>query len=301
MKKLIITIGALLVSGLMTASHLLAASGELTLPRDPMPRLTGDVLVLSQQRGMRIYMDNCFGCHALGFQRYQRTAEDLKIPEEVMLQNFVASDGKIGDLMTNNMNTKAAANWFGTAPPDLSVIARSRGTEWLYNYLRGFYQDDSRPYGVNNSVFKDVGMPHVFEFMQGMQVKTEKVLAFEAKIANAKGKIAAAKKEQEDGDANDASSELDDLISENEEIIHQSEQQLIELADKKEYFELVKAGQLTPEEFDNAMLDLVNFLDYVGEPIKQKRKTLGVWVLIFTLIFGIFAYLLKKEYWKDIH
>jgi len=177
MKKLILAFTALI------SFSLSAADAGLTLPNDPLPRLNGDALIISQQRGMQVYMNNCMGCHSLAFQRYKRTAEDLKIPEEIMLKNLIFSEGKIGDLMVNNMRKEHAAKWFGAAPPDLSVVARARGTHWLYNYFRAFYKDDSRTYGVNNSVFKDVGMPHALEYMQGLQVKTEKVKVLESKIA----------------------------------------------------------------------------------------------------------------------
>lgn len=292
MKKLIITF-----IGLLSGS-VFAAGGVLTLPNDSLPKLNGDALIISQQRGMQVYMNNCMGCHALSFQRYKRTAEDLKIPEATMLENFVPAAQKIGDLMTNNMNKKAAAEWFGAAPPDLSVVSRARGTDWLYNYFRAFYQDDSRPYGVNNSVFKDVGMPHVLELMQGMQGKTEKVQVLEDKIAAAQGDMAAAKKKLEDGDT---SSDVKDAIQQAETLIHDSEAELTALAQSGEFFKIIKQGWLTPAEFDQAMADLVNFLDYIGEPIKQKRKSLGIFVLLFISIFGMFAYWLKKEYWKDIH
>jgi cytochrome c1 len=292
MKKLIILLIAL------SPLSLLAAGGGLSLPNDKLPRMSHDALIVSQQKGMQIYMNNCMGCHALSFQRYKRTAEDLKIPEDIMLENLIFSDAKIGDLMVNNMPKKAAAKWFGAAPPDLSVVARARGVDWLYNYFRGFYKDDSRTYGVNNSVFKDVGMPHALEYMQGLQVKTEEVKALEKAIESAKEEIAAATKKQEDGDN---SSDLDDIIDASNKIIYDSEKGLVKLANEGKFFSLITKGQLEPAEFDLAMADLVRFLDYVGEPIKQERKRLGIWVLLFIAIFGIFAYLLKKEYWKDIH
>lgn len=292
MKKLIITIGALF------SFSLSAAEVGLTFPNDKLPKLTGDKLIISQQRGMQVYMNNCMGCHALEFQRYKRTANDLKIPEEVMMENLVFSDAKIGDLMTNNMQKAAAANWFGAAPPDLSLISRYRGTHWLYNYLRGFYQDESRTYGVNNGVFKDVGMPHVLENMQGLQAKSETVKGLENDIEYAQGDIATARKEiEEGGNAADAKKR----IAEAENVIQEKEAKLVELSGKGEYFVLVKEGLLTPAEYDQAMADLVNFLDYIGEPGKKARQELGVWVLLFILLFGVLAYFLKKEYWKDIH
>ncbi len=291
MKKLIITISALF------SLSLSAAEEGLTFPNDPLPELNGEQLIISEQRGMQVYMNNCMGCHGLEFQRYKRTAEDLKIPEEIMLENLVFSGGKIGDPMANNMNQEAAANWFGAAPPDLSLIARYRGTDWLYNYLRGFYQDESRPYGVNNGVFKDVGMPHVLENMQGLQAKSEKVKGLENDIAYAKGDIASANKILE-GSSDSAAKKT---ISEAQKLIHDAEAELVRLSTAGEYYTIVKEGLLTPQEYDQAMADLVNFLEYVGEPGKKARERLGVWVLLFIAVFGVLAYFMKKEFWKDIH
>jgi ubiquinol-cytochrome c reductase cytochrome c1 subunit len=292
MKKLLIILTACF------SFSVTAAEEGLTLPNDAMPKLSGDYLDVSMQRGMQVYVNNCLGCHALSFQRYKRTAADIGIPEDVMLENLIFTDSKIGDPITNNMKSKAAANWFGAAPPDLSVVSRARGTHWLYNYLRGFYQDNSRPYGVNNSVFKDVGMPHVLETMQGMQAKTEQVKGLENDIAYAQADMANARKQLEEGGDSRA---LNKIIKDSEHAIHEAELELLKLSKAGEYFTLVKEGQLTPKEFDSAMADLVNFLDYVGEPIKRERERLGVWVLLFIVFFGFVAYLLKKEYWKDIH
>jgi len=297
MKKLLITLSACLSFSVIPASVFAAEEG-LTLPNDPMPKMSGDFLDISMQRGMQVYMNNCLGCHALSFQRYKRTGEDIGIPEDVMLENLVPADAKIGDLMTNNMKVASAANWFGAAPPDLSVVSRARGTKWLYNYLRGFYIDDSRPYGVNNSVFKDVGMPHALETLQGLQDKTEKVKGLENDIGYAQADIANAKKQLEEGGDK---RKLNKIISDAEKIIHDAEAELTAISKAGEYFTIVKEGQLSPQEFDTAMVDLVNFLEYVGEPIKRERERLGVWVLLFIAFFGAVAYMLKKEYWKDIH
>ncbi|TQV89812.1 cytochrome c1 [Aliikangiella coralliicola] len=292
MKKLLITISAML------SFSLSAAEAGLTFPDDKLPILNDDALIVSQQRGMQIYMNNCMGCHSLEFQRYNRAAKDLLIPEDIMIENLLFSEGKVGDLMENTMKTKAAANWFGAAPPDLSVVSRARGTHWLYNYMRGFYVDDSRPYGVNNGVFKDVGMPHVLENMQGLQAKTEKVKGLENDVLYAQADIANARKQLEEGNN---TSEAEKMLKQAEKTIHDAEAAMVELAAAGEFFTIVKEGRLSPQEFDSAMADLVNFLDYVGEPIKLERERLGVWVLLFIVGFGFVAYLLKKEYWKDIH
>ena len=297
MKKLLIKLTACLSLSVLSATAFAAEEG-LTLPNDNLPRLTGGYLEVSMQRGMQVYVNNCLGCHALSFQRYQRTANDLGIPEDVMMENMIFSDAKIGDLMTNNMSVEAAANWFGAAPPDLSVVARARGTHWLYNYFRAFYVDETRPYGVNNSVFKDVGMPHVLEEMQGLQAKTDEVKNLENEISYAQADIAAAKKQLEEGGN---SSALNKTINESETVIYEAEAKLTEISKAGNYFKIVKEGQLSPAEFNQAMIDLTYFLEYVGEPIKRERERLGIWVLLFITFFGFVAYLLKKEYWKDIH
>jgi len=247
---------------------------------------------------MKIYMNNCMGCHSLAFQRYNRAAKDLQLPEELVVNNLMFTGEKIGDLMTNNMSKASAEKWFGTAPPDLSLVARARGNKWLYNYFRGFYKDDSRPYGANNSVFKDVGMPHALSRLQGLQDKTKEVKGLENDIEYALGDIASAREKlKQDGNK----SELNKIISEAEHQIHEKQLTIEELASKGEYFTLIKEGTLTPKEFDLAMTDLVYFLDYVGEPIKRDRKAMGVYVLLFILFFIFVAYLMKKEYWKDVH
>lgn len=293
MKKLLLTLTACLSLSTM------ASEGALVLPNDAMPDYSNDKLTVSMQSGMQVYVNNCMGCHSLKFQRYNRSAKDLEIPEDIVMNNLIFTDSKIADLMTNNMPSANAEVWFGTAPPDLSLIARSRNPQWLYNYLRSFYVDTSRPYGVNNTVFKDVGMPHALEAMQGLQDKTEKVKGLENDIAYGNGAIASAKAEIKVGTGN--LSELKKRITEAQKVIHSSESELISLSKKGEFFTIIQEGKLSPAEFDEAMVDLVNFLEYVGEPIKRERQRMGVWVLLFILGFGIVAYLLKKEYWKDIH
>lgn len=117
-------------------------------------------------------MNYCLGCHQLQYHRYNRTFEDLGIPQELGEKNLQFTGDKAGDRITNNMNPESAANWFGTAVPDLTNVARVRGADWIYTYLRSFYKDDSRPFGVNNAVFPNVGMPHVLQELQGLPEKT---------------------------------------------------------------------------------------------------------------------------------
>ncbi|MBO2661073.1 cytochrome c1 [Shewanella algae] len=231
MKKLLIALVAF-VPGMVSA-----ASGHNVHLEDANIDLTDKE---SLRRGVELFQNNCAGCHSTQYQRYQRVAEDLDIPVDEM-RKLIHTDAKIGELMENSIETKDAAKWFGAAPPDLTLVARVRGEDWVYSYLKGFYKDPSRPFGVNNTVFPSVGMPHVLEGLQGMPVK------------------------QEDGSIT------------------------------------VRGGSLSAEEYDQVVRDLTGFLVYSAEPVKLERENLGKWVLGFLFIFFVIAYLLKKEYWKDVH
>ena len=123
----------------------------------------------SLQRGAGLYMNYCLGCHGLRYQRYQRLAQDLGVPDDLVVQQLIFDDSRVGSLIETAMPPARAAEWFGESPPDLSLSARVRGADWLYTYLRSFYADPSRPWGVNNTVFADVGMPHALLELQGMQ------------------------------------------------------------------------------------------------------------------------------------
>jgi len=204
----------------------------------------------SLQRGARLFVNYCLSCHSAKYQRFNRTGKDLGLTDQEVKENLMFVTDKIGETMTIAMPATDAEVWFGTPPPDLSVIARARGSNWLYTYLRGFYLDDSRPFGVNNVVFKDVGMPHVLWKLQGLQ----------------------------------------------KAVFQEHEGQKV-----FEKFEQVTPGSMSPEEFDGAMRDLTGFLTYVGEPIQMERRAMGKWVLLFIAVFFVLAYLLKKEYWKDVH
>jgi ubiquinol-cytochrome c reductase cytochrome c1 subunit len=189
----------------------------------------------SLQRGARLFVNYCLSCHSASLMRYERMGKDLGISEQLVSENLMFTGGKVGELMKVATAPADAKEWFGTVPPDLTVIARSRGVDWLYTYLRSFYRDDSRNVGVNNLVFPDVGMPHVMWELQGWQEP------------------------------------------------------------------VITTGLRTPQEFDRDIRDLVNFLDYMGEPAKHDRRALGVKVLMFLFVFLVLAYLLKREYWKDVH
>jgi ubiquinol-cytochrome c reductase cytochrome c1 subunit len=127
----------------------------------------------SLKRGFETYINYCLGCHQLQYQRYNRTFADLGIEEADGVANYMYTGEKAGDHITNTMSEKDAAKWFGTAPPDLTLIARLKSPDYIYTYLRTFYVDESRPFGVNNTTFKDVGMPHVLQDLQGVSTIDE--------------------------------------------------------------------------------------------------------------------------------
>ncbi len=220
----------------------------------------------SLQSGLNTYMNYCMGCHSLQYSRYIRVADDLGIPHDIMEANVIYDDANIGALMNNAMPKPLAKKWFGAAPPDLTLVARARNPEWLYTYLRTFYKDETRPYGVNNKVFPAVGMPHVFLELQGMQ-------------ECAMGPVRAA----------NGGIKRDPLTG--EDILEQECGRLV----------VTEAGSQSPEEFDKTVYDLVNFLEYVAEPMQQDRKRIGIYVMFFLAIFFVFAWLLNREYWKDVH
>lgn len=217
-----------------------AAAGDY-----PMEKVKTDLRdKAAMQDGLKTFVNYCMGCHGAKFQRYERVANDLGISEEQMMENIVFTNARIGDHMQSAMTDAQAKQWFGVVPPDLTLVARVRGTEWLYNYMLTFHEDLSRPFGANNKVFKDVGMPNVLVGLQGNQVC-----------------------------ANEDCTEL-----------------TIEPG----------TGTMNPEEFKETVKNLVTFLEYSANPVKLKSQRIGTYVLIFLAIFFVFAYLLKREYWKDV-
>ena len=207
----------------------------------------------SLQRGARNFMNYCSGCHSLKYLRYNRIAEDLKIPESE-LKNLMFTSDKAFDPVNSAM-PKDSESWFGKEPPDLSLMARARGVDYIYSFLKGFYVDKTRPWGVNNLYLPSAAMPHVLQERQGLQKPVFK----------------------------------------NEPDEHGSARMVLVGVDT------MTPGALKPEEYDLFVRDIANFLDYAGEPVKEKRQSMGVFVTLFLLVFFVFAYLLKKEYWKDVH
>jgi len=209
---------------------------------------------ISLQRGVHIFVNYCLTCHNAAYMRYNRL-EDLGLTDQQIKDNLMFAVAKrVGDTMTVAMDKNDAKDWFGTTPPDLSVIARSRGADWLYTYLRSFYRDDATHTGWNNTVFPRVGMPHVLHELQGTQVlKTET-----------------------ETDVQGHKHELQNLV-------------------------LETPGTLTPVQYDMMVTDLVNYLVYMAEPAKTFRIKLGIYVLFFLAIAFVLTYMLKIEFWKDVH
>ena len=220
------------------------------------------------QDGARTFANYCMGCHSAKFQRYERVADDLGIPHDVMLKNLVFTGAKIGDHMNIGMQPEDAKAWFGAAPPDLTLVARVRGTDWLYSYLRSFYEDPSRPWGVNNTVFPNVGMPNVLAPLQGRQVIGCKQVQI----------------------VEDGKKQYDPLTG--TPLTHEACDQLTVLP---------KTGTLTEEQFDEKIKNLVTFLAYSANPVKLEHQHISTYVLLYLAFFFVFAYLLKREYWKDVH
>ena len=245
MKKLLLII-SLLVPGLA-----LAAGGS-NVPLDEANYDLTDKASL--QNGAKIFQNYCLGCHQMQYQRYQRAFDDLGIPYEIGQENLQFTGEKVGDHIKSAIPAESAATWFGAPPPDLTLVARVRGADWLYTYLRTFYVDESKTFGVNNVVFPDVGMPHVLQELQGVPTKT-----FEEQMV--------------DG----------------------------EMVERYVGIKSDGSGELSPEEYDQAVLDLVNYLVYTGEPSRLQSEKLGRWVLAFILVLFVFVYLLKKDYWRDVH
>lgn len=193
------------------------------------------------QRGAQTFINYCVSCHSAEFMLYTRMAQDLGLTPEQVLANMVFNGGDVNQTMRVAMTKEDGAAWFGKAPPDLSLAARSRSPEWLYGYLRSFYLDPARPFGVNNTVFPDVAMPHVLVDLQGTQT------------------------------------------------LHEG------------HLKPGSPGSLKSGEYDAMIRDLVNFMVYLGEPAKLVRYGLGVKVMLFLLVFAGLAYMVKREYWRDVH
>ncbi len=232
------------------ALPLIASAVEETAPLEHMDVYLDNVSSL--KRGAKYFVNYCSGCHSLKYMRYSRLAEDLDLTIQQVEKNLIFTGRKIGDTMITAMRGSDAEKWFGNAPPDLSVEARAQGVDWLYTYLKTFYLDNTRPFGVNNLAYPDVAMPQVLGVLQGWQKPVYK---------------------KHSGD----------------------EEPVID------HLKLAQPGLMNPEEYDRVVRDLVTFLAYVGEPTQFTRERVGLGVLLLLAVLLVLSYLLKKEYWKDVH
>ncbi len=213
----------------------------------------------SLQRGARNFANYCLGCHSLKYERWSRMAKDLEIPDDLFAKDILPPGDKPASYVLTSMPAADAEAWFGKTPPDLSLIARARGKDYLYRFLTTFYADPTRPTGANNLQLPATAMPAVLSELEGV-------------------KRAVYKNEETKGPEGNVTTE-----------------QVFD------HFEQVAPGRLSTAEYEGFVRDTVNFLDYVGEPTQAARRALGVWVVLFLLVFTWLAWLMKKEYWKDVH
>ena len=222
----------------------------------------------SLQKGAKMFMNYCYGCHSLKYARFNRVAKDLGIPEDLFQKHLLFGDQKMGDLMTISMDQSEAKDWFGVAPPDLTLEVSLRGADWLYTYLISFYEDESRPLGVNNKVLENVGMPHVLSNLQGLQKSICKQVSQSAFNGGLK---------------------QDPLSGE------------IITKEQCGFLVVEEEGEMNPKEFKASMKNLTNFLSYMSDPIEEERKYIGKFVVLYLIIFSILSYLLYREFKKDVH
>ena len=143
---------------------------------------------LSLQRGAKIFTNYCLNCHSAKYMRYSNL-QDIGLSAETIKNDLLFTGNKIGDTMSVNMSMKDSKKWFGASPPDLSVVARSRGADWIYSYMRGFYRDPTRPMGWNNTVYVNSAMPHILWELEGEKIlnpKTKKLEKFTSGKLNVK-------------------------------------------------------------------------------------------------------------------
>ena len=247
MTKKWIALLASAAAGLLFSAAALAAAGG------PVQQAGNDLSDrASLQRGAKLYMNYCSSCHSLKFLRYSRMADDLGLTEEEVMGNLNFTGAKFGEHIQVTMRDADGTEWFGKMPPDLSLISRVRGSDWIYTYLKSFYLDESRPLGWNNQLFPNASMPNPLWELQGLQ-------------------------HAEFGEPDETGTRHPERLV------------------------VSGPGRLSAVEFDQTVRDITNFLEYAGEPAALKRQSLGVWVILFLALLSFLAYLLKNEYWTDVH
>jgi ubiquinol-cytochrome c reductase cytochrome c1 subunit len=235
----------------------------------------------SLQNGARVFVNYCLSCHAMSYMRYNRIGEDLGLSDEQVRDNLMFAADKVVEQMKIAAKPANMERWFGVVPPDLSVIARARGADYLYSYLVTFYLDSSpaRPFGVDNLVLKGAAMPHVLWPLQGHQKYVKEIV---------------------EGEKN---SRVTSLSSSGDEVLVHREVTLSDdiIVHATDRLQVAIPGSMQPGEYRRASRDLVNFLVYAGEPAQLKRHSIGGWVLLFLGVLFVLSRMLYKEYWKDVH
>ncbi len=270
----------------LTSSFAFAAGGpEVKIVGTEASRVDAESL----QRGARLFVNHCLNCHSAQFMRYNRLT-DIKLTEDQIKQNLMFTTDKIGETMKSAISPKDAKEWFGAVPPDLSVMARSYTSERLAAYMRGFYRDDNRETGWNNIISPNIGMPHVLGELSGTQTMLQTVFKADGKDVKT------------DHDAETRARAAFIAAQTMSSFEHHVEKK----DGKTEHSYIVKTlvpatdGKMTPQQYDIAIADLVNFMEFVAEPHKAKRIQIGILVMFLLTILLAAAIWLKKEYWKDV-
>jgi ubiquinol-cytochrome c reductase cytochrome c1 subunit len=267
----------------------LAAGGDF--PLDPFPAYKLNEQP-SLQNGARLFVNYCLSCHSANLMRYNRL-RDIGLTEQQIRDNLLFATDKVGDPMRISMRPNDAKEWFGALPPDLSVIARARsshagtGADWLYTFLRAYYRDDSRALGWNNTVFPNVGMPHVLWELQGSRGAI--IEEIRSVIDDRTGRVVGATRTLSTYDSLGRRSETVDKLD--SRFLHDST-----------VYRLTppEGGRLTQAQYDDQVADLVAYITYMSDPSARDRVRLGTWVLMFLGLFTVLAWWLNREYWKDV-
>jgi len=275
-------LGALLLCLSSSLACCLALAADGAFPLDKAPNRINDMAAL--QNGAKLFVNYCLNCHSANSMRYNKLT-DIGLTEDEIKNNLLFTTDKIGDLMHVALTPEDAKRWFGTTPPDLSVIARARattlgpsGVDYVYTYLRTFYRDAARPTGWNNLVFPDVGMPHALWQAQGARsMERVHVEHVEGQWQRTKTSI----------DAYGFSTVSTEVLPDYKGA-----------AGEQVTFSGVPPRQAA--QFDSDMADLANFLGWMAEPVQQLRKQIGAWVLLFLALFLVVAWRLNAAYWKHV-
>ena len=255
MKKLVLSL--LLAFGLVAGAA--ANEGGYTWDKFPTEKMSD---MASLQHGAKLFVNYCLNCHSANYMRYNRM-HDIGLSDAEIKKNLLFATERVGDTMKVSLDPKDAKLWLAAAPPDLTLIARSRaeigkgsGADYLYTYLRTFYRDDTRPTGWNNMALPEVAMPNVLWELQGQRG----------------AKFVDEKDEHDPG----------------------------KTAHRFKGFEQLTPGKLDDHGYDEAVGDLVAYLQWMGEPDQEKRVRIGVWVLLFLSVLTVFTWRLNASYWKNV-